>query len=221
VSAPAFGATFAPLPSAGARAKSYGAWAKDFAKWLAQAEKLELMRSPELKLTSRPGESERDFKIRVQEQQRIARDEAVDAVRKKYAAKQSRIVEQLRRAEAAVERESAQASQQKLQTTVSVGATILGALFGRKVAGAGTVGRATTAARGVGRSMKEAEDIRRASENVEAVRERERALEGEIEQETKRIIETFAAPREIERVSLSPRRGQISIQAVGLGWVAN
>jgi hypothetical protein len=219
LSVPEAGATFGPLPSAGAKAKNYAAWAKDFSRWLGQAEKLELMRSPDLKLTSRPGESERDFKVRLQERQRAARDEAVDAVRKKYAAKQARVAEQRRRAEAAVERESAQASQQKLQTTVSVGATILGALFGRKVVGAGTVGRATTAARGVSRSMKEADDIRRATENVEAVRESERVLEEEILRETKRISETFDAPPLIERISLTPRRGNISVQAVGLGWV--
>jgi hypothetical protein len=213
------GATFAPVPSVGLQPKRYAGWSKDLGRWLAQSEKLELMRQRDLKLTSRPGESERDFKVRVQDALRAARDEAVNEMRKKFASKQAQIAEQRRRAEASVERESAQATQQKLQTTVSVGATILGALFGRKSLGVGTVGRATTAARGVGRSMKEADDIRRATENLDAVRERERSLEEEIVQETKRITDAFDSQSTVERISLTPKRGQTSVQLIALGWM--
>jgi hypothetical protein len=207
------------VPAAGLQAKSYAAWSKEFAKWLAQSEKLELMRQRELKLTSTPGESERDFQVRVRDAQRAARDAAIDAMRRKYASRQAQLEEQKRRAAAAVERESAQASQQKLQTGLSMGATILGAIFGRKAIGVGSLGRATTAARGVGRSMKETDDIRRASENLGAVEERVRALEDEVAQETRRITEQFDAAGTIERTSLVPKRGQVSVQVVGLGWL--
>jgi hypothetical protein len=213
------GATYEEVPAAGLQARNYTAWNKDFAKWLSQSEKLELMRQRDLKLTSSPGESERDFQVRVRDAQRVARDAAVDAVRKKYASRQAQLDEQRRRAAAAVERESAQASQQKLQTGLSVGATILGALFGRKAIGAGSLGRATTAARGVGRSMKETDDIRRANENLGALEERARALEEDVAQETRRITEQFDAGGEVERLSLAPKRGQVSVQLVGLGWL--
>ena len=97
----------------GLQAKSYAAWSKEFGKWLSQSEKLELLRQRDLKLTSNPGESDRDFQIRVQDAQRVARDAAVDALNKKYASKRQQIEEQKRRAAASVDRESAQASQQK------------------------------------------------------------------------------------------------------------
>ncbi len=213
------GASYEEVPAAGLQAKNYTAWNKDFAKWLAQSEKLELMRQRELKLTSTPGENERDFQVRVRDAQRVARDAAVDAVRKKFATRQGQLDEQRRRAAASVERESAQASQQKLQTGLSVGATILGAIFGRKAIGVGSLGRATTAARGVGRSMKETDDIRRANENLGALEERARALEEEVAQETRRITEQFEAGVEVERLSLAPKRGQVSVQLVGLGWL--
>ena len=146
---------------------------------------------------------------------------AVDALKKKYAAKEAQIEEQRRRASVAIERETAQASQQKLQTGLSVGATILGALFGRKAIGVGSLGRATTAARGVGRSMKESDDIRRANENLQAVDERARALQDEIAQETRRITEQFDAAATVETLSLAPKRGQVSVQFLGLGWLGN
>ena len=213
------GASFEDVPAAGLQAKSYAAWSKEFGKWLSQSEKLELLRQRDLKLTSSPGESERDFQIRVQDAQRVARDAAVDALNKKYASKRQQIEEQKRRAAASVDRESAQASQQKLQTGLSVGATILGALFGRKAIGVGSLGRATTAARGVGRSMKETDDIRRANETLGAVEERARALDEEIREETRKLTEQFSAASAIERVSLAPKRGQVSVQLVGLGWL--
>jgi hypothetical protein len=212
------GASFEPVPTAGLQPRSYASWSKEFARWLGQSEKLDLMRHRDLRLTSAPGETERDFVVRVQEANRAARDAAVDALRKKYGPKQAQLAEQLRRAEASVGRETAQASQQKLQTGLSMGATILGAIFGRKAIGVGTLGRATTAARGVGRTMKETEDIKRATENVEAVRARVRALEEELLQETRKITEGSAQPS-IERLSLSPKRGQVSVQLVGLGWI--
>ena len=124
------GAVYDEVPAAGLQAKNYAQWNRDFGKWLSQAEKLELMRQRDLKLTSSPGESERDFQVRVRDAQRVARDAAVDAVQRKYAAKKQQLAEQLRRARSARDRESAQASQQYRQTAVSAGASILGALFG-------------------------------------------------------------------------------------------
>ena len=59
------GATFAPLPKAATNAKSYTAWQKSFVAWLTRSQKLELYRHAALKITSTPGESERDFRIRV------------------------------------------------------------------------------------------------------------------------------------------------------------
>jgi hypothetical protein len=67
--------------------------------------------------------------------------------------------------------------------------------------------------------MKEADDIRRAIENLGAVEERARALDEEISEETRRIAEQFEAAGTVERVSLTPKRGQISVQLVGLGWL--
>jgi hypothetical protein len=217
--APEPGVGFSPVPGPALQPRNYANWEKSFSRWLSQSEKIELFRQRDLKLTSHVGESERDFKIRVQDTQRQARDAAVDAARKKFAPRQAQLAEKLRRAEGAVSREQEQASQQKLQTAVSMGATLLGALFGRKTISAGTLGRATTVARGVGRSMKESEDIKRAGENVEAVRSQIADLEEEVQRETQRIAQNFESNAPLERVSLSPKRGQVSIEFVALGWL--
>ena len=130
--APEDGLTFADLPSAAAQPKNYAAWSKSFGRWVGQTERLDVLRHPTLKTASAPGESERDFRIRLQLEGRAARDAAVEGVRRKYAGKQAALAERLRRAEAAVGREQEQASEQRTQTAVSFGATVLGALFGRE-----------------------------------------------------------------------------------------
>jgi Helicase HerA, central domain len=216
---PEAGAEFAPIPDPALEPRNYGGWKKDFAKRLAESETLELLSSSELKLTSHPGESERDFRIRLQDAHREARDTAMDAVRKMFAPKERQFAQRRQRAEAARERESGQASHARLQTAVSMGATILGMVLGRKAASTSTLGRATTAARGLGRSMKEAEDIKRAAENVEAIQQQEAELQEEVKAELQRITERFSAPAGIERIALAPRRGQVTVQFVALGWI--
>ena len=207
------------VPSAALQAKNYAAWEKAFSRWLSQSETLEILRHRDSKLTSRAGESERDFRIRLQDATRAARDEAVDAMRKKYAPKQAAMAERLRRAEASVEREQQQASQARLQTAISFGTTLLGAFLGKKAISAGTIGKATTAARGVGRTMKESEDIKRAGESVEAVKAQAAELDAELLAETQRITSRFEAESPLEKVALVPKRGQVTVQFVALGWV--
>lgn len=219
-SAPEGVASFSPVPKAAAQPKNYAAWQKTFTTWLASSQMLELQRHASSKLTSKAGESERDFSIRVQTAQREARDAEVDALRKKYADKRSKLEDQLRRLQQTVEKEQEQASQQKLQTVVSIGATVMGALFGRKAITTGTIGRATTAARGFGRSAKEAEDVRRAQDNAETFKKQLDDMDAEIAEETKAIAARYDADTTLETVKVAPKRGQISVQCVALGWRA-
>jgi hypothetical protein len=217
--APEDGLMFGDLPAAAAQPKNYAAWSKAFSRWVAQTERLDVLRHPTLKSVSAPDESERDFRIRLQLEGRAARDAAVEGVRRKYAGKQAALAEKLRRAEAAVGREQEQASQQRTQTAVSFGATVLGALFGRKAVSTGTLGRATTAARGVGRSMKEAADVKRAAETVEAVRAQIRELEEQVAVDAAAIAAGFDVGSSLDRVVIAPKRGQVDVRFVALGWL--
>jgi hypothetical protein len=101
---------------------------------------------------------------------------------------------------------------------VSIGATLVGALFGRKALSAGTIGRATTAARGMSRTMKEAGDVERATESVDAVQQQIKDLDDQVRQETQTIAAEFERTPALEQITLLPKRGQVSVQLVALGW---
>ncbi len=139
-------------------------------------------------------------------------------MRRKYVARQASLAERLRRAEASVEREQQQASDSKMQTMVSMGATVLGALFGRKAVSVGTLGRATTTARGVGRSMKESSDVRRAAESVESVKATVARLDEQIAADAAVVAARFDTETPLERIVVTPKRGQVEVQFVALAW---
>ena len=75
---------YADLPSAALKAKNYSMWETDFANWLFRTQKLELLRSENLNISSMTGETERDFRIRLQQIAREKRDEEVNTLREKY-----------------------------------------------------------------------------------------------------------------------------------------
>jgi hypothetical protein len=219
VPAPEGEAGFADLPAAAARKKSYDGWAKDFAGWLLQSERIELLRSPSLQVVSRPDESERDFRVRLQEAAHESRDRAMERLRQKYAPRIAALQERRRRAEQAVARESEQARHQGLQTAISVGATILGAFLGRKSVSVSTIGRATTAARGAGRVLKESQDIGRARETVAAVDEAIAALDQQFKAEADALgASTGPLTEELETLVLKPTRQGVTVRLVTLAW---
>lgn len=212
-------AAFAPLPSPASQAKSYVAWAKDLVSWLYATQTLDLFQSPGLGIVSQPGESERDFRIELQQAAREHRDEAAEKLRKKYAPKVTTLRERIRKAEQAVAREASQAKQAHLQTGLSVGATVLGALFGRKKISASTISKATTAARGAGRSMSQQQDVGRAQDTVKAMQQQLADLEAEFNAETEALAERIDPATEIlDTVTIKPKKADIAVALVALAW---
>ena len=212
-------AEFAEVPAKATKQKVYSSWSKDLATWIYRNHRLELLKSPTFDIASNPGETERDFRVRLQQIARERRDEAVEKLRRKYAPKFQQLEERKRRAEQVVERQADEAKGQKYQTAISFGATLLGSLLGRKRAGIGTLGRATTTARGVSRSMREAEDVNRAEENVAAITQRVADLEAEFKSETFNL-ERLLDPQteELGKVSLKPKKVNIDVKLVALAW---
>ncbi len=212
-------AEFGEVPAKAAKERSYGAWSKDLATWLYRNHRLELLESPSLEIASNPGETERDFRVRLQQLAREKRDEAVEKLRRKYAPQFEQLEERKRRAEQAVAREQEEAKGQKYQTAISFGATLLSSFLGRKRASMSTLGRATTAARGASRAMKEADDVGRAEENVAAITQRLADLDTEFKEETA-ALERSLDPQteELGKVSLKPKKVNIDVKLIALAW---
>lgn len=217
--APQSDAQFADVPPPASKLKNYEAWKKDLANWIYRNQRVELFESESFDVASNPGESERDFRIRLQQFARERRDDAVEKLRQRYAPRIAQLEEKKRRAEEAVQREAEQAKGQRLQTAISFGATLLSSFMGRKAVSLTTLGRATTAARGVGRSMKEAEDVGRAQENLAAFEQQLVDLDSQFKEETAELERSFdPQTEELQKVSLKPTKANIAIKVVALAW---
>jgi hypothetical protein len=216
---PAVDALFARLPGAAARASSYRSWKTALKGYLYRAERLTVWKCSAPKLVSEPGEPEAEFRIRLHEAARAARDDALDLLRERYASERTRATERLRKAEARLEREESQYSQQKMQTAISVGASVLDALLGRKI-GRGSLGRATTAARGASRASREKEDVERARQSIDTERAKLAALEADFEQDVAKLRTRYSADAlEITAVEIPPRKSDILVHRVALAWI--
>ena len=143
----------------------------------------------------------------------------IEKLRKRFAPKLARLTEKIEKAEGRVQREQSQYDHQKLQTAISFGSTLLGALFGRKLASSRNVGRATTAARSAGRAAREREDIARANEEVVRLKEQFAQLEQELEDKAENL-RALPSPAELhlEEVSIRPRKSDISVTEMALVW---
>jgi len=213
-------ARYAECPSAAGDAKNYAAWERDFKRWIRQSETITLYRSKAFKLRSDPGESEGDFRARLQVAANEKRDQAVAKVRKSYATKVTTLENRLLRAEQALSREQQQSTKKKLDTAVSVGTALLGALLGRKRLSTTSATRIGTAIKTAGGASKEAQDVERATQTLEKVRADLEALKAEAEAEVKALDTGFDAQSEpLDEVVVRAKTTDIHVPLVALVWL--
>jgi hypothetical protein len=216
---PVQGIKFGDLPGAATKFRNFIEWNKDFVSWLYGSLSLELFRSPSLRQVSKPDETERDFRIRLQQAAREQRDEYVEVLRKKYATKIAALQEKVRKAEQAVQREADQANQAKMQTALSFGSTLLGAFTGRKLASASNINKASSAFRGVGRSMQQQSDVGRAKETVETYKKQLEELNAQFQEESDALAGKIdPAIETLETLTINPKKTDINVLLVALAW---
>jgi len=217
--APQDGAQFLALPPSAGKVKTYETWNKDFGGWLFRTQKLQLFKSPGTKEVSKPEESERDFRVRLQQSGREQRDKGADSLRQKYASKISTLQERVRRAEQQREKQQAESRSSQVQAAISVGASILGAFMGRKTISATNIGRATSAIRGAGRVLKESQDVSLAEENVAALQKQLADLEAQFKSESEALsAATDPSNEKLETISIKPTKANIAVKLLALAW---
>ncbi len=214
---PREGATYADVPAVALSPRNYRAWAEDLADHVYRNASLNVMSCPALKLTGAPGGTEGEFRAHITQALREKRDAAVDALRRKYAARLASLEDRERRAEQRLGRERAQASSETVSTALSVGGSLLGALFGGRRGSA--FSKASTAARSVGRASKERADVANAEADVQALQDQVAALNAELEAEIAALEEEFDPNTiRVETVPVRPKKSDISVEDLALVW---
>ncbi len=214
------GAAFAEVPAAASNEKAYGRWAKEYKRWLRQNENITLYRSKRFKLTSAGGESEGEFRARLQDAASEQRDIAIAKVRKRYATKVTTLENRLLRAKQAIEVQKQQSTKRKLDTAISFGTAILGAVLGRKKISSSSASKMGTAIKTAGSARKEAGDVKRAEEVAKKVKADMASLEKDLAKEVAALDTKFdAQTEELDEIVVRAKSTDIHVAITGLAWL--
>ena len=199
--------------------KNYAGWGTELKQFLYQYLAIVQYKCKQAKLSSEGMESEKDFRLRVRQVFSEQRDQAIEKIRSKYAARAARIEERIRKAQQKIDKEKTQASQSTVQAVISFGGTILSALLGRKLTSITNVQRASTSARSAGRVLSEHADVTRAEEDLAKCQNDMKELEEKLSDEIEAIKTEYPVDSiELESIPLRPKKADLSIAKIVLVW---
>ena len=210
---------FADVPSVAGKGKSFEKWGKDLADFIFRNRTIDLLYSDYHGTYSNPDESERDFRVRLNQLVRESRDGEVEKLRQKYAPKFAVLEERLRRAEAMREKEAQEAQSAKMQSWLNVGASLLGAFMGNKTISATNVRRGASAISSFSRASKQSGDVGRADETIEAIQAQLQELDAQFQAETQALqSQNDPMTERLTSVAVKPKKKDINLRVIALAW---
>jgi hypothetical protein len=216
---PTAGIRFAPLPADLSVAKNFSGWSSELKQYLYRYLYLVLFKAKKAKLNSEAKETEGEFKVRVKQVMTESRDREIEKIRAKFGPKLERLQERMRKAQQRIDKEKSQANNSIIQAVLTLGSSILGAIFGRKTVSVTNVGRASSTVRSAGQAMQQRGDVARAEDDFHAIEEEFHKLEEEVEGAVQEIKEEFGeAEGDIERFTVRPRKSDLTVSKIALIW---
>ncbi len=210
---------FFPVSSELTDAGGLRALKKDFADFLYHGKKLPLLRVPSLKLESRPGESEEQFHLRLTSLLREKKTQAGQKVEERFRKKQQQLQVRLEKALGRLDKEKGDVKARGVDTVLSFGVAIFGALFGNKGVSIATANRSARGVRSAGRLMKEKGDVQRAEQEVERCEQALQVLADELQDSLGVLADRFDPSRyPVESFAITPRRNDIFAVDLCLLW---
>ncbi len=207
-------ARYGELPAMAVRARTYKSWATKLKNHVYRTREVSVFKCKLLKAASQPGVTEGEFRAELRHAAREQRDLQVEKLRDRFEPKMRRLQDRIQRAEQRVEREQAQYSQRKMESALSIGETLLGAIFGRK-----RRSRVSTTVKSVGRAARERGDIARAKESLASLRPRLAEMERDFQDDVAAVREKYDVDTlEITERTFRPRKSDIAVEAVRLVW---
>jgi hypothetical protein len=197
--------------------------AREIQRRLIDTQTLELLRNPELKLYSRPGETEEQFAARADEAAKAAADAETAKIRDRLETKRERLERALETTRQRVEQASVEQSSRRSTELLSGLGSVVGVLLGGK-ADTRTIARAGRALGGAasrrGMSTRAGERKESAEEKAELAETDLAELEQEILDEVAEIDEKWAAKADaVETVPIRLEAADVRIVETTLVWV--
>jgi len=202
------------------RAKQFAGLVNDAKEYLFRTYSITVFQAPAVKMTSQPGESEGEFRVRLQQAFREQSDLQVEKLRAKLAPKFKTLKDREDRARQKLERQETAAKNQKLNSVLSAGATIFGAFFGRKLGSAANIGKAATTARNWGKLGTQQQAVEQSKESLESIQAEMDQLVRDFEEEKAKIEDrTSAQSIELDKTEVKPKKTDVTVKKVEIVWL--
>jgi hypothetical protein len=208
------GPYFGPAPEAANSSRKITSLKKMLTDWLYANSKKSLTVHKELKLFQQPAETERQFRIRLQQAARESRDEEVDKLAQKYQTQLKRLHDKLRKEERELAEYQAEYDARKQQEWVGIGESVVGFFMGRSASRA--VSGAMSKRRLTGRAL---QDIEESKAEIEDMKQEAAGIEAELKDASAEITRKWGDTLEnLTTEDITPRRTDISVDMVGIAW---
>ncbi len=200
------------------KSSTYTSIKKDYVEWVYANHSLQVSFSPLLTAYSNPGEKVDEFKARITQTARELRDQAVEDLREKTGKTVKSLQEKAIKAQVKVDTQKSQATSAKLSTAVSIGGSILGALFGRKST-LGSLVKSSTVSSAT-RVMRESSDVATAQAELGRIEADLADLEKQLADDIQKIRDQYdPVGLVLETVRLTPVKNKIQPAAIGILWL--
>jgi hypothetical protein len=190
---------------------------QDLSDWLYYNERLELNFHPELNILQQPKENEREYLAKLRQAAREKRDNEIDKLEKRFEKKIDKITDKTVKLNRDLEADEAEYKARKQEEIIGVGETILSFFIGRKRTTAGT-----TIARRRRMTSQVKMDMEETKEEVEELEADIKSLEKELQKEVDLITDKWEnAVNTTEKYVIKPRRRDVNIKLIAVGWAPN
>ncbi|TWU58625.1 AAA-like domain protein [Rubripirellula tenax] len=210
---------FADLPTEMLSKSNFGSFEKKFKDYLYRHHTMTLYKGPLIKEYAPAGSTEIEARNHFKQSAREALDMETEKLRDKYASKMKAINDKMQTAQDRVDREAEQYNQAKMSSIISVGASILGAFLGNKVASRTNVSKVSTAARGASRAAQQRSDVVRAEETLKQLAMDMQDLDAELNEELKALGDKYRVEDwELESLTIPPRKSDLKVTDPIILW---
>jgi hypothetical protein len=212
-------ASFSSIPQDSASPKNFNGWNKDYANYLYRESKVVLYQNKESGLISNEGESEKDFRVRLDLSLRELRDVEIEKIKAKYETKIKALDEKIRKNEQKLEDEKAQYNQQKINTAISIGTTLLGAFLGRKTFSSSNASRAGSAISRASKTYKEKMDVNQVQDDIKNLNVQIEELNNQLNNDVQNISANYDPDKiRLEEIIIRPAKSGINVKSLSLAW---
>jgi hypothetical protein len=188
---------------------------KNLSDWLYYNTRLTINVHAELDVFQKPDESERAFKVRLQQAAREKRDDEVDALEKKYDVKIDRLEQKLRKYKRDLAADEENYDARKREEVIGIGESVVSFFFGRRRTSA-----LSTAARKRRMTSRAKQEIEETKEEVVEIQEEIAELEAELKELATEITAQWSDSLDsLQTEEIAPRRTDVQIHQTAVGWL--